>query len=108
MDTKWPVSTDGGREPLWSRDGTELFYRNGNRMMVVPVELEPTFKAGQSSLVFEGVYELGNGLYTNYDVSPDGQELLMIEQPDEAPAPGQIVVIPDFASELEAKFREVE
>ena len=31
-----PVSVDGGREPIWSRDGTELFFRDGNRMMVAP------------------------------------------------------------------------
>ena len=28
-DAKWPVSTSGGREPLWSHSGRELFYRNG-------------------------------------------------------------------------------
>ena len=40
-----------------------------------------------------------------YDVSSDGQEFLMIEQPEEAPAPNRIVVIPDFASEVEQKVR---
>jgi len=33
-----PVSTGTGTEPVWSRDGTELFYRNGNQMWVVEVE----------------------------------------------------------------------
>jgi len=27
---KWQISTEGGTEPMWSRDGRELFYRNGN------------------------------------------------------------------------------
>ena len=27
------VSTGGGREPIWSPDGKELFYRSGNKMM---------------------------------------------------------------------------
>jgi len=34
------ISTDGGREPVWARDGRELFYRSGNRLMAVPVEIE--------------------------------------------------------------------
>src|SRR5262249_49032752 len=31
----WQVSTDGGTEPVWNPNGRELFYRNGNKMMVV-------------------------------------------------------------------------
>ena len=34
---QFPISTDGGSEPIWSRDGRELFYRNGNKMMAVAV-----------------------------------------------------------------------
>ena len=35
------VSTDGGTEPLWARNGREIFYRSGDKMMVVPVSTEP-------------------------------------------------------------------
>ena len=43
---RWAISTDGGDEPVWSRDGRELFYRNGNAMMAVPITSQPTFAAG--------------------------------------------------------------
>ncbi len=36
-----PVSTDGGTHPLWSGDGKNLFYRNGNKMMVIDVSARP-------------------------------------------------------------------
>jgi Tol biopolymer transport system component len=30
-----PVSNSGGSEPVWARNGKELFYRNGTQMMVI-------------------------------------------------------------------------
>jgi hypothetical protein len=37
------VSTDGGEEPLWSRDGRELFYRYGQKGMVSDRTLSQAF-----------------------------------------------------------------
>src|SRR5215471_13402752 len=39
------ISEMGGFQPAWSRSGRELFYRTGEKMMVVPVETEKNFKA---------------------------------------------------------------
>jgi eukaryotic-like serine/threonine-protein kinase len=49
---RWQISTSGGQEPRWSRDGRELFYRNGDAMMAVAVETKPAFKAGVPAVVF--------------------------------------------------------
>ena len=43
---RFPISPAGGSEPLWSPDGSELFYRAGDRLMAVPVRTEPAFEAG--------------------------------------------------------------
>ena len=32
---KWQISTEGGTEPVWNRNGRELFYRTGDKMMAV-------------------------------------------------------------------------
>ena len=40
-----PISTDGGSQPLWAHSGRELFYRNGEKVMVVSIQTEPTLKA---------------------------------------------------------------
>ncbi len=75
------LSTNGGVEPMWSRDGEELFYWEGHQFMVV------TFGDGYGDpnpalQVFEGHFErspAGFGAYTaNYDVSLDGERFLMI------------------------------
>ena len=41
----FPISTGVGTEPVWSRDGGELFYRDGDQMLAVEITMEPTFRA---------------------------------------------------------------
>lgn len=36
-DRQWPVSTAGGTQPVWSRDGREVFYLNGSEFLAVQV-----------------------------------------------------------------------
>src|ERR1700680_3416186 len=52
---KWQISTEGGTEPVWARNG-EIFYRNGNKMMAVDTNTRPTFSAGKPKVFFEGAY----------------------------------------------------
>ena len=95
-----PISTGPGTEAVWSRDGRELFYRDGNRMMSVAIELGPDLTVGRTSVVFEGSYALdiaGVGI-PFYDVSLDGQQFLMVK-PGETT--DEIVLVQDWFSELE-------
>jgi hypothetical protein len=81
MGEKWQISTDGGTEPVWNPAGGELFYRNGDRMMVVAITTQANFSKGQPKLLFEKKYRLSALPNANpqYDVSPDGQRFLMIK-----------------------------
>ena len=86
---RWQASVDGGTQPLWSRDGTELYYVDGLALMAVSVTLEPAFTHGQPQLLFES-QDLHNRVVSlTYDVSADGQRFLTIAPfPDEdGPAP---------------------
>jgi hypothetical protein len=70
------MSEGGGTEPVWSRDGSELFYRSGDAMMAVRAG-----GAGASQVVlFRGAYAGGEEL-TNYDVGRDGRFLMLREDP---------------------------
>jgi serine/threonine-protein kinase len=73
-----PISTDGGREPVWARNGNELFYRNRDKMMVVAVQTEPVFKAETPRLLFEGSYVFRDGA-SAYDTSVDGEQFVMVK-----------------------------
>ena len=53
---KWQISTDGGTEPAWNRNGRELFYRSGDKMMAVDIATQPSFAAGKPRMLFEGPY----------------------------------------------------
>ena len=46
------VSIDGGTEPVWSPDGTELFYRNGAALMAAAVETTPDFRVRSREVLF--------------------------------------------------------
>jgi len=84
------ISSGGGSQPLWSRNGRELFFRQGQKMMAAGIRTGPAFSAEKPYELFEGLYEpirpsLSLGM-AQYDVTPDGQRFLMI-QPVEQPAP---------------------
>ena len=71
---KLAVSASGGLQPVWSRDGSELFYRERNQLMAVRVDREP-FSASAPEALFD-VSETNNDLnFPSYDVSPDGRFL---------------------------------
>ena len=87
---KWQVSTEGGTEPVWARNG-ELFYRNEGKVMVVETTTKPTFSAGNPKTLFEGRYATFNTL-PDYDVTPDGQRFLFTKPSEEAQSGISVVV----------------
>jgi serine/threonine protein kinase len=83
---KWQISTSGGESPMWSRDGRELFYRNGSAVMAVPIDTKSTFSAGKPKMLFQGNYVTGYGESPAWDISPDGKLFLMIKSPQATPS----------------------
>lgn len=73
------VSRNGGRELVWSRDGTELFYRNGNEIWAAAVDLGDSFEAETPQMLFEDrfVAERSASGSQTYDVHPDGRFILV-------------------------------
>ena len=101
---KWQISTDGGTEPVWNRNGRELFYRNGNKMMAVEITTQPNFALGNPRVLFEGPYVLATVPISNYDVSPDGRRFLMVKPTEQAQAaPTQINVVLNWFEELKRR-----
>ena len=82
---KWQVSTEGGDSPLWSQDGHELFYRNGDEVMAVPVKTDPSFSMETPKILFKGTYvtanfNMGTLELNPWDISPDGKHFLMMKE----------------------------
>jgi eukaryotic-like serine/threonine-protein kinase len=103
---KWQISTEGGTEPVWNRNGRELFYRRGDKMMAVDITTQSSFSAGNPRVLFEGRYALTPLTFPNYDVSPDGQRFLMLKPSEQAgAAPTQINVVLNWFEELKRRAR---
>lgn len=77
--------------PAWAPNGKEVYYRNGDSMMVVEVGFEPTVSAAKPRQLFVGSY-LQCGNPRSYDLSPDGTSFVMIESEGAAPAELQLVL----------------
>jgi Tol biopolymer transport system component len=76
----WKVSSAGGSEPRWRRDGKELYYlAPDGKLMAVEVNAGPTFEAGAATPLFQTrrrVPVSSTDLFS-YDVSADGQRFLV-------------------------------
>jgi serine/threonine-protein kinase len=103
---KVKVSSDGGWNPLWSRDGRELFYRSldGSRILSVSVVTAPEMETGRARVLIDRVALPAPGWINLpvYDIAPDGRFLMMLETG--ASDTMRLVVVRDWLSELTAKL----
>ena len=105
---KIQVSTDGGTDPVWSRASGELFYRNVDKMMASTVRFGQTPILSAPQLLWTGHFAAGMSsscgvpgpTSSNYDVTPDGQRFLMIQDKDQDAVARQLVVVTNWASSL--------
>jgi hypothetical protein len=112
---RYEVASGGAVTPVWSRDGTEIFYRRGfqesaRTMNVVRVlESERRFRSTTAnSIQIEGFLNFPN--YRDFDPLPDGSGWIMltaVDPPgqDDAPAASdRIVVVLNWFEELERRL----
>jgi serine/threonine-protein kinase len=85
------VSTAGGRAPVWSRDGREIFYLQGASLMSAGVRSEGgTLSVSKPEELFSGPFDVTQDM--NFDVFPDGQHFVMVEtDPDANPTKLNVV-----------------
>jgi hypothetical protein len=67
------ISTDGGTDPRWASDGSALFFRDGEAMMVVDVATELGLDFGPPRQLFQLP-----GLTARFDVAGDGTGFVVI------------------------------
>jgi serine/threonine-protein kinase len=95
------ISTGGGTEPLWARDGKRLFYRRGDQIWAVDIRWEPAFSPAKPQLLFEGPNYSWAVNIRGYDISLDGQRFLMVKEasPDLHPVT-EIILVQNWFEEL--------
>jgi len=110
---KLQVSNEGGTDPIWRRSGGELYYRAGDKMMVVSVATSPRFQASAPRQLWEGAYSEGTASScgmpgvssSNYDVTADGQRFLMVRDEDQTAFSTRIIVVLNWMSHVKALER---
>jgi Tol biopolymer transport system component len=93
---KWPISTEGGRAPLWAPNGREIFYRKDKKFMRVAVTTSPSFSASRPELLFEGDYE-------GWVIAPDGKRFLMVKDEAAESAPKHLNLVLDWFEDLKLR-----
>jgi serine/threonine-protein kinase len=103
-DGRFPIATNGV-SATWGPDGRELFYQRleDGAIMVVPIETEPTFRAGNPSVLFVGPY--GRRFNARSFDTIDGQRFLVIKEPAGVDAAARgIIIHQNFHEELKRLF----
>jgi eukaryotic-like serine/threonine-protein kinase len=81
--SQWMISNGGGTQPRWNRNGKELFYLSGRKMMSVDVTTGTEFHAGIPKVLFDSRIYASVTLFDepDWDVTPDGQRFLITSEP---------------------------
>jgi len=79
----WQISSGGGRMPMWSKDGKELFFRTANRSRLMGVRVQaspgrPDFLYETPAQVLDTITWRGGNVGRPYDISADGRRFLAI------------------------------
>jgi eukaryotic-like serine/threonine-protein kinase len=80
--SRWTVSVEGGSEPIWRRDGKELFFkaRNGAIMSAAVDATAESFHCAPPKLLFDAAPALVPEAWGNsYDVAPKGDRFILLE-----------------------------
>jgi eukaryotic-like serine/threonine-protein kinase len=95
---KVPISTAGGLQPVWARNGREVFFRQSEQLMAVAVASDP-FRVGAAKRLFEleaNVYNMDVN-FADYDVAPDGRFLAVR---NDRPTVDELEVVLNWTEEL--------
>jgi serine/threonine-protein kinase len=99
---KQQVSSEGGEQPLWARNGRQLFYRWQDQVWAVDVRTDGGFSTSKPRLLYEKAgYSRGSPI-RSYDLCPDGQRFLMVKLEQREPTPvTEMTLVQNWFEELE-------
>ncbi|HEY5087907.1 MAG TPA: hypothetical protein VII66_11170, partial [Gemmatimonadaceae bacterium] len=100
-----PISLDGGHEPVWSHDGSEVYYRSlDGFMMAAHVSTTSGVQVAKREQLFAASGYLANPFLTMYDVAADGRFLMIKLEP--RPARTDVVLVTNWLAEVKTTLGE--
>ena len=95
------ISSEGGTEPVWSRTGRQIFYRQRDQVWATDVQIGSRLTADKPRLLFE---QSGCGWgfpVRSWDISPDGRRFLMVKLDERKPQPvNEMILVQNWFEEL--------
>jgi Tol biopolymer transport system component len=100
----WQISADGGSDPVWTRSGKELIYRQRESIMAVEISTESGFTPSKPTRVTKLLDEPFDHYWgRNYDVTVDGKQFLMVKTRDEAMQATHINLVLHWLDQLRSR-----
>jgi serine/threonine-protein kinase len=103
---RWQVSTEGGMQPIWARDGKSIYFETLTHLvMTAPcVTNGDSFTPGKPKQLMQMALTDPNAGDPNYDVIPNGSGILgTVENPEEARGNVHVTFLLNFTDELRRK-----
>jgi len=97
------VSTSSGSDPVWSRDGKRLYYRDGRKLVEATVAANSGFTVVSWTPLFDDTFMFAPAPHANYDISPDGSYFLAVRPAE----PSQLVLVHNWREELRRRMNPV-
>ena len=89
--------------PVWARNGRELLYISDSDpypLVTAAVRTEPDFAVESRQELFATTGHAYAPQHPQWDLSPDGQRLLVLASPEGAEEAGRYVIVENFSEEL--------
>jgi serine/threonine-protein kinase len=97
---RWQVTTGGGEEPHWSRNGDELFLRFNDQLMAVRVDKARAFQTSAPVLLFKGIYNVRPVTMLSFSVDSTRDRFLMLRPAQEGAGVSQLRIVLNWSQEL--------
>jgi Tol biopolymer transport system component len=97
------ISVAGGEEPVWSSDGSRLYYRSGPLLLAAKVSFSPTFTLLARDTVLSNAAFAGGYFSGSYQPAHDGKRILALQSDRDD---FQLVVSPNWITELRQRVAE--
>ena len=105
-----PISNDGGNQPLWSRNGTQLFYRRVRveglerfaQVWAVDIRADGALNPGKPRLLFEKPAVFQSNSPSCWDISPDGRFLMVKIVEKKSEPVTELILVQNWFEELKS------
>jgi serine/threonine protein kinase/Tol biopolymer transport system component len=103
-DTKIQVSLRSVFYPQWSADGSELYYREGDKITAAKIQTSPELKVISRRLIYESPLISNDPHERDFTVASDGR-ILILKRFENQSKPIKLNVIVNWFTELKNKLK---